>query len=253
MDTKNKPLFTIITIVLNGEEFIERAIQSVIGQSFKDYEFIIIDGGSTDNTLSIINKYSKGIDRVISEPDRGISHAFNKGIQLANGEFIGFINCDDYYMENCLSLVADACTKNPQFQIYCGAVDFYDGNKFLVKSLSFPNRIKVESSVHQSSCFLKRSIFETFRLFDENLKYAMDYELFLRLYIENVKYFALSESLSVRDINGLTGKNSYKAFKELKIIRSQYFNPIEVFFNYYFFLLKLFWGPINEKKLPACL
>jgi glycosyltransferase involved in cell wall biosynthesis len=247
MRIKEKPFFTIITIVLNGEEFIERAIQSVINQTIKDYEYIIIDGGSVDGTLAILEKYKEDIDIIISEPDRGISHAFNKGIELASGEFIAFINSDDYFVESCLEIVAGCYRRNPNYEVFCGAVDFYDGGQFLVKTHSFPEKIKAESSIHQSSCFIKRTVFDTHLPFNEELKYAMDYEFFLRLYIEKVKYYATSQTLSRRDVNGLTGKHSFKAFKELKYIRSLYFGPIDVFFNYYFFLFKLFWGRVLRK------
>src|SRR5258705_5340519 len=91
------PLVSIITIVYNGEKYIEDSIRSVINQSYKNIEYIIIDGGSSDNTVSIIKKYEKQIAFWISEKDKGISDAFNKGIAKATGEIIGILNSDDWY------------------------------------------------------------------------------------------------------------------------------------------------------------
>ena len=98
---KKKPLFSIITVVYNGEKFLEKAITSVINQSYKDFEYIVIDGGSTDKSLEIIKKYEKKIDYWVSEKDKGIYDAFNKGMKVSRGKFIGFINSDDTYKKKC--------------------------------------------------------------------------------------------------------------------------------------------------------
>ena len=101
----NKPLVTIVTAVLNGEKYLEECILSLHAQKYENYEHIIIDGGSTDRTLEIIKKYEDKIDYWCSKKDKGIYDAFNKGMQLANGEYIGFLNSDDYYSSNTLELL----------------------------------------------------------------------------------------------------------------------------------------------------
>ena len=88
-----KPLFSIITVVLNGEKNLEQTIKSVISQKIKDFEYIVLDGGSTDNTIKIIKKYSKQITYWVSEKDQGIYHAFNKGMQLSRGKYVSYIRC----------------------------------------------------------------------------------------------------------------------------------------------------------------
>ena len=104
--------FSIVTICYNSEETIEETIQSVIMQDYSDYEYIIVDGASTDNTLQIVNKYRGSISKCISEADKGISDAFNKGIELAEGEYITFLNSDDIMLPGTLSYVSKALNKN---------------------------------------------------------------------------------------------------------------------------------------------
>jgi len=92
------PKVSIITVCLNSEKFLEATLQSVLEQTYNNIEYIIIDGGSLDNTKEIIKKYEKDIDYWISEPDRGISDAFNKGLLASTGEIISFLNSQDYYL-----------------------------------------------------------------------------------------------------------------------------------------------------------
>ena len=104
--TIKKPLITIITVVFNNKRYLTKTIKSVLNQSYQNIEYIIIDGGSTDGTLKIIKKFDKKIDYWISEKDHGIYDAFNKGLKLATGDLIGFVNSDDILLKNaCKYLV----------------------------------------------------------------------------------------------------------------------------------------------------
>lgn len=115
---------SIITVVKNNEDKIEKCINSVINQSYKDIEYIIIDGNSSDNTKSIIQKYKSQIDILLSEKDKGIWDAMNKGINLATGDIIGFLNSDDVYYPNAIQTVVDYF-KNKQIDFLFGAVKKY--------------------------------------------------------------------------------------------------------------------------------
>ena len=101
----NQNYISIITVVLNGEKTLERTIKSVINQSYKNFEHIVIDGGSTDGTIKILKKYSKKISYWKSEKDKGIYDAMNKGIKKSKGNIIGILNSDDYYLKNALKIV----------------------------------------------------------------------------------------------------------------------------------------------------
>ncbi len=108
---KEIKLISIITVVKNAESTIEKCIKSVLNQNYKNIQYIIIDGNSSDKTMSTINKYKDKISVVLSENDKGIWDAMNKGIKLAKGEIIGFLNSDDYYYENSLQTVNDYFNK----------------------------------------------------------------------------------------------------------------------------------------------
>ena len=119
-----EPKISIITITYNSDATIEETIRSVTMQDYPALEYVIIDGGSTDGTLDIIQKYRDQIQIVISEPDKGISDAFNKGIARATGEIIGIINSDDILLPGALQEVAEAY--NPQVDIYSGLILFWN-------------------------------------------------------------------------------------------------------------------------------
>ena len=114
---------SIITVSYNSAQTIEDTIKSVLAQNFQELEYIIIDGGSKDNTMEIVNKYQDKITKIISEPDKGIYDAMNKGIQLATGDLVGILNSDDFYFDNsvlntvatCFQKDIDACYGNIEY------------------------------------------------------------------------------------------------------------------------------------------
>ncbi|TVR02186.1 MAG: glycosyltransferase, partial [Desulfovibrionales bacterium] len=121
----DKPLITVITVVLNGAKHLEETILSVLNQTYDNVEYIIIDGGSTDETLDIIRKYEHAIDYWVSEKDEGIYDAMNKGIKCATGEVVGIINADDYYHANSLESISKAFESSEKI-IYFGRLLYID-------------------------------------------------------------------------------------------------------------------------------
>ncbi|MBU2947830.1 glycosyltransferase family 2 protein [Zobellia uliginosa] len=118
---------SIITVVFNGEKYLEQTINSVIQQTYSNIEYIIVDGGSTDNSVEIIKRYDNYISKWISEPDKGLYDAMNKGIAMASGELIGMINSDDWYELNALEIMVKAYLENPKKTIF--HADRYDIKK----------------------------------------------------------------------------------------------------------------------------
>ena len=124
----NQPIISIITVCFNSEKHIEDTIKSVLSQKYNNLQYIIIDGGSKDKTMDIINKYKKEISTIISEPDKGISDAFNKGIQHAKGDLVGIVNSDDILLPESLLAIATSYQK--------GEYDIYRGNSIIWNPIS---------------------------------------------------------------------------------------------------------------------
>ena len=236
---KKKPLFSIITVVYNGEKFLEKTITSVIGQSCKDFEYIVIDGGSTDKSLEIIKKYEKKIDYWVSEKDKGIYDAFNKGMIVSKGEFIGFINSDDIYKKNALSIISNYIRKNKVADFIFGSVKKHWGILHGYK----PHKIKYSwgfYSSHSTGFFIKRKVGEKVGFYNIKYKYHADYDYFYRLIVKN-KMRGIStkknEIVGIFRRGGFSSKISF--WKKLKEdIRIRYENDQNIFLLILIFINK---------------
>lgn len=208
----DKPLISIITVVYNGEKYLEQTIQSVLNQTYDNIEYIIIDGGSRDRTLDIIRQYEDVIDYWVSEKDNGISDAFNKGIRYAQGELIGIINADDWYEEGCIQNLIDNFSKA---DILYGNLQYwknYDkGALFLPNK---PDLLKKEMVLNHPAIFVKKDVYKKFGLFREDFRYAMDYELLLRFWKNNVSFFYINTVLSNMRYEGISDTHWYNAVLE---------------------------------------
>ncbi len=186
---------SIITVVFNNRDFIESAIKSVLNQTHKNIEYIIIDGGSKDGTFEVINKYRDKIAKFVSEPDKGIYDAMNKGLKLATGEIIGTLNSDDFYTdENAIETVVRAIGDSG-----ASGASVCWGDLIYVKK-DKPDEIKRiwKSSVYQEgkfkagwhpphpTFFVRREIYEKYGYFNLDFSIAADYELMLR-FLEKYK------------------------------------------------------------------
>ena len=216
---ENSPLVSIVTIVYNGEKYIENAIQSVIDQSYKNIEYIIIDGGSTDNTVSIIKKYQGQITSWISEKDAGISDAFNKGIVRTTGEIIGLLNSDDWYEKDT---IAKAVANIEGYDAVYGDLQLWKDNEkdFMVQGNH--RLLTREMTVNHPTVFLRKECYRKFGSFDTQYKAAMDYELILRLMINKCKFKYIPEVLANMRWQGNSDKNWFKGCKETLQIKNKY-------------------------------
>lgn len=210
MKSKNKtPKISIITIVLNNKEFLEYTIQSVSTQVFTNYEYIVIDGGSTDGTKELI-KNSKGkIDYWVSEPDRGIYDAMNKGAKLAKGEWLIFLNAGDRFANaDVLSEIFEL--KNPE------TVDFIFGNWYTCSLLKDPDLLYPGTASYERGAILHQSVVYKRRLHDIYGYYLVtpkliisDYIFFLCVPKDRVFYF--NQPISINDNTGVSAAPwSYK-------------------------------------------
>jgi glycosyltransferase involved in cell wall biosynthesis len=177
----HRPKFSIITIVKNDEHNISKTIESVINQLYKDYEYIVIDGGSSDNTLDIIRKYENFIDYWVSEPDKGISDAFNKGIVLSRGEFIQLLNSGDTLAApNILNIVSNYCAMD-----IVTAYAKFGLSTVPHVALQNSDQLRIKSMISHQASFVKREVYLRVGLYNLHCKIRMDYEFWMRA----LKYF----------------------------------------------------------------
>jgi glycosyltransferase involved in cell wall biosynthesis len=183
---KSVPLVSIITTSLNSDKFLEQTINSIISQSYKNLELIVIDGGSTDGTLDIIKKYENRIAFWVSERDKGISDAFNKGLLASKGDYINFQGSSDYlWSDTVIEEMMDQIDIDKDMLI-CGKVNRIDeesGDIIFTSGKVFKkwNLLYKMGLAHQA-LFTNKKFFDKYGLFDLNCKFAMDYELLLRAF-----------------------------------------------------------------------
>ena len=188
---KKWPRITVITPSYNQGAFIKETIESVLGQSYPDLEYLVMDGGSTDDTIDILKSYG-GRLKWVSEKDRGQSDAINKGIRRSTGEIIAYLNSDDLYEKGALEKAARYFTANPESLWMTGRcriidTDGAEGRKaitayknFLLGRYSY-NMLLVTNFISQPATFMRKRAFSEFGLFDEAQHRVMDYDLWLRL------------------------------------------------------------------------
>lgn len=219
------PLFTIITAVFNGQSFIENTIQSIINQRHNSFEYIIMDGGSTDATVDIIKKYESHIEYWLSEPDAGISDAFNKGLSCSRGRYINFQgDGDGFAREDALSEIENIACNEMLVAARINRIDAFGGllleSAFL--SCKYKHTLLTRMPFPHQGLFMNRSYFDKYGIFDTSLRFSMDYELLLRSY-------STPESVKTTDLvianwrtGGVGAGRERELFEEYKRIRMKW-------------------------------
>ncbi len=205
---------SVITVCYNSEKYIEQTIKSVVGQTYENIEYIIVDGGSTDGTIDIIKKYETSLNKWISEPDEGIAHAMNKGMDLVTGDFILFLHSDDYLM-NSRVLEKAAPYLNSMYDIVAFDILFEDGGKkTLARPRGFNWWFNFKTGLFHQSTLCSRKLFEKIGIFDTNFKIAMDYDFFLRAYKSGAKLQYINMPLSVMRLVGISSRRNWHDLKK---------------------------------------
>lgn len=202
---KENPKLTIVTINLNNKEGLHRTIESVVAQTAREFEYIVIDGGSTDGSVEVIKEYTEYIDYWVSEPDKGIYNAMNKGVQRAHGTFCQFLNSGDILFSS--RVVANVLKQlNFSVDIFCGATMVKKTVQWVKEcapdKLSMP--LFMNSGLCHQSTFIKTSLLKK-RPYNEQMKVSSDWIFFVECYLyENVHYAKLKESISFYEGNGVS-------------------------------------------------
>jgi len=219
---KDTPLVTIITIVHNGAEYIEKTIESVLNQTYNNVEYIIIDGDSTDGTTGIIKKYEQAIDYWVSEPDSGISEAFNKGVIASRGEWLNFMNCGDTFAsaDTIRDVVANIDEKADVIFGKANVVDS-QGKILLIYGRAFDKKkFSRRMTIPHQSAFHNKKYFERYGLFDKRLKTGMDYELLLRK--ASLSTLFIEKTVSNILAGGLSETQDYLRLRNDRMIKRKY-------------------------------
>ena len=216
----NNCRFTIITVCYNAQESIQRTLKSVLSQTFKDYEYWIIDGGSSDNTVEMINACAESFSgrlKLISEPDEGIYDAMNKGVTRAKGQYIVFINADDMMQDNALELVNKVICESPEpYGIYYGdSISAYEnaGSEIKKTKKAFPQvstqTLKCGMGVVHQSMYTSREVFSELGLFNTSYRIGADWDFLIRCVKANVTMKYIPEPLSVFYTSGISAQNHH--------------------------------------------
>lgn len=216
------PLISVVTVVLNGEGHLEKTIQSVTAQLNDGVEYIIIDGASRDSTVEIIKKYEQFLEYWVSEPDLGISDAFNKGIALCRGRVVGVLNSGDWYEADAFDCVEKLFRENSTTEVLCGSLQYWLGDKKAYIAESRPELLDREMSVTHPTCFVQREVYLRHGGFDVACKYAMDYELLLRFYAHDVVFQSTPQILAHMLHEGISEQNWREALSETWKTRRKY-------------------------------
>jgi len=187
------PRISIVTPSYNHAQFLEKTILSVLNQSYPNLEYIIIDGGSTDGTVEIIQKYEKYLSYWTSEKDQGQVYALNKGFSMATGDIIGWQNSDDVYMPSAFRQTAELFLKHSDVDIVFGNTILIDENDTVIGELRFTpfcllTHFYEGMSITNQSSFWARDVFSRIGMLDTRFQFSMDYEFFLRAAKNNIKF-----------------------------------------------------------------
>lgn len=216
---------SIITPSFNQGIYLEETISSVLGQRYPNLEYLVIDGGSTDETLTILDKYGKLLHYWTSEQDRGQSHAINKGLSHATGDILGYLNSDDLLLPGALAYVEDFFKTHRNEYWLCGGVIEFGDNGYPTSLLY--SRIPSSIAAHlitpyhfwQQGIFWKREIYEKLGGFDERFHYAMDHEYWTRMLVSGYRPYFTDQPLGAMRMHQTSKSYSQKDRFDAEISR----------------------------------
>lgn len=210
------PLVSIVTVVFNGAGVVEKTIQSVLNQSYKPVEYIIIDGGSTDGTVDLIREYEQQLAFWVSEKDGGIANAFNKGIRAAKGKYIGLINAGDWYEPHAVKQIFSV----PDADVVHSMVRYWKKDKAVYVQAGNDKHLRNEMTINHPSVFIKKNCYDKWGLFNEQYQIAMDYDLMLRFLLKGADFSYINVVTVNMQFDGVSDVNWHKGCRETLAIKN---------------------------------
>ena len=230
---------SIITITYNAEAHLRYTLESIKSQSVKPREFIIIDGSSTDQTLSIIEEFSEIITKVVSEPDNGISDAMNKGLSLSTSEFVLFLHSDDFFMNSrVLEQVIPHLNSSKDILAFDAVILRTQGGEER-RAAHWDFRVNFKTPLNHQATFCRRNLFDRIGKFDTSLRIAMDYDFFLRAYRIGAKVKLIPLPITYLRDTGISSRKEWKElknrFSEERLVHSKNTNSLGLKALYFFY------------------
>ncbi|MAZ29315.1 MAG: glycosyl transferase [Cytophagaceae bacterium] len=225
---------SVVTIVYNNKESIATCVESVLNQTYPDVEHIIVDGASTDGTQEVVQSYGPRVAKFVSEKDKGLYNALNKGLQMATGDIIGILHSDDLYFENTTLEDVANCFMETQADLVYGNGVYVDKQdisrvKRIYPAKPFSNRfLKYGWIPLHTTIYVKKEVFKEYGMYDESYKIASDYEISLRWFLEDkIKKYYLNQFLVKMRLGGksttaklqkLKSKEDFKIIKQYNLL-----------------------------------
>lgn len=193
------PRISIVTVCLNQADSVARTLRSVLDQAYPALEYVVIDGGSRDGTVAIVDRYVDRLAGWVTEPDHGQSHALNKGFARTTGDILGWLNGDDWLLPGALETVGRFFRDHPDVDVVCGACRYvYDDGSHEDRRVDSAELayLDVYDPIHQPSCFWRRALHDRVGPLNEDLRFGMDWDLFLRFARAGARFAAIPDVLS---------------------------------------------------------
>ena len=222
---QHHPLVSVITVSLNAAATIEQALESVRSQSYTHIEQIVIDGGSTDGTVDVLKNSASSIDYFISEKDRGLYHAINKGVQLASGDYILVLNADDWYQADAVEKLLNA-RKNGNTDFACALAQYVheDGtNHYLLENMAFNAQVRLRMPLRHELMLLSKHIYNDVGPYSEDYKIASDLDFAIRLYERGYQCTVLEEPLLFFRTSGISHRDDQRLLRDRALLIGQQF------------------------------
>lgn len=237
--SETSPLISIFTVSYNSIATIEKTIVSVLSQNFKNYEYIIIDGGSTDGTAEVVKKYEDYLSYWVSEIDNGPADATNKAIALSSGKYLFWLGSDDWVDPNYISTAINILEENPRADFVYGNLNYYDKEGricFTQKGdLNYAHKILYEMpNINTPSIVIKKNSFNRIGPINIKLFVASDYEWFLRLHISGGYGVHSNKLYANHRLGGISSKYYFLGLKEIKLSAIKN-GSSRVISNYYYY------------------
>jgi len=223
-------LISIITINYNNLEGLQKTIESVTNQTWGDFEYIVIDGGSNDGSVSCIESFTDKIDYWVSEKDHGIYNAMNKGLKLANGKYVVFMNSGDYFLsKDTLQLCSDIIC-NYHADLFYGQIKIDDALTSVEKTIDYPSKLTLsylqKMVINHQACFFLRDTLLEFNGYNEEYRLASDYHYYLKMYINKKIFHPILFPIVKYDLSGISSLRMEDYKNEMKVVWDNTISPL---------------------------